>query len=121
MTQADELKKRTKQFALRIIKMVRALPKSEEAKVIGRQVLRSGTSIGANYRAVCDARSKQEFVSRIAVVLEESNETVHWLELLLESGAFSEHQLHEVLKEANELTAIFGTSLRTAKGINKAI
>ncbi len=76
MTKPEELKERSKQFAIRIIKLFRLLPKTEEARVIGRQILRSGTSVAANYRAVCRARSKAEFIAKIGVVVEEANESM---------------------------------------------
>ena len=83
MYRSEELKKRTKQFAIRIIKLFRSLPRTEEARVIGKQMLRSGTSVAANYRAVCRARSRAEFIAKVGVVVEESDETVLWLELLV--------------------------------------
>jgi four helix bundle protein len=113
----DDLKDRTKQFALRVVRLYRALPFLEEARVIGRQLLRSGTSVGANYRAACRARSKAEFVAKLGIVLEEADETVFWLELLQESGIMSPQKLMPLVQEARELTAIFVTSIRTAKGI----
>jgi four helix bundle protein len=84
--QAVELKDRTKQFAVRIVKLFRSLPRTDEARIIGKQVLRSGTSVAANYRAVCRARSKAEFIAKVGVVVEEADETVFWLELLVETG-----------------------------------
>jgi four helix bundle protein len=78
----DNLRDRTKAFAIRIVRLFRALPHSREAQVIGNQLLRSGTSVGANYRAACRARSRQEFISRLGVVVEEADETIFWLELL---------------------------------------
>ena len=110
----EALQARTKSFAVRIVKLFRALPRQEEAKIIGRQLLRSGTSIGANYRAVCRARSKKEFISKIGVVVEEADETVFWLELLIECTIVSERKLAELLNEANELLAIFAASQATA-------
>ncbi len=110
------LKARTKQFAIRIVKLYRSLRAGDDARVIGRQVLRSGTSVAANYRAVCRARSKAEFVSRIGVVVEETDETVLWLELLVETGIVPEERMRDLLREANELLAIFAASQRTAKG-----
>ncbi|PYX72960.1 MAG: four helix bundle protein [Acidobacteria bacterium] len=112
----DTLKVRTKQFALRIIKLYRALPRTEEARILGKQVLRSGTSVGANYRAACRSRSKAEFIAKLGMVLEEVDETVFWMELMLDSSIFPKNRLNSLLKEANELTSIFVTSLRTAKG-----
>jgi four helix bundle protein len=111
----EELRNRTKQFALRIIRLFRSLPRSTEAQVLGRQLLRSGTSVGANYRAAGRARSKAEFISKIAIVVEEADETIFWLECLVESGIVKEVLLTDLLKEANELVAIFAASLRTAR------
>ena len=113
--QADELKGRTKQFAIRIVKLFRSLPKTEEARVIGRQVLRSGTSVAANYRAVCRARSRAEFIAKIGVVVEEADETVFWLELLVETEVVKQGKMENLLQEANELLAIFAASQLTAK------
>jgi four helix bundle protein len=92
------------------------LPRSPEAQVIGRQLLRSGTSIGANYRAAGRARSHAEFVSKIAIVLEEADETVFWLECLIESEIVKPELLQELLAEATELVAIFAASYRTSRG-----
>lgn len=115
MTKQEELKARTKQFAIRIIKLFRALPKTDEARIIGKQVLRSGTSVGANYRAVCRARSGAEFIAKIGIVVEEADETVFWLELLVETEIVTAKQLSSLLNEANELLAIFAASQITAK------
>ena len=115
VTQATVLQSRTKQFAIRIVKLFRSLPKTEEARVIGKQVLRSGTSVAANCRAVCRARSKAEFIAKVGVVVEEADETVFWLELLSETRIVEERKLVELLREANELLAIFAASQRTAK------
>jgi four helix bundle protein len=109
------LRARTKDFAKRVVGLFRALPKNDEARVIGKQVLRSGTAVGANYRAVCRARSRAEFIAKIGVVVEESDETVFWLELLAETGIVRESRLKGLLTEAKELTAIFAASQRTAK------
>ena len=113
--QHEELKRRTKQFAIRIGKLFRSLPKTEEARTIGRQLLRSGTSVAANYRAVCRARSKAEFIAKIGVVVEEADETVFWLEMLVEATIVSAKKMDDLLREANELLAIFAASQRTAK------
>jgi four helix bundle protein len=112
-----DLRARTKKFALAVLRLYRLLPAKEEARILGRQLLRSGTSVGANYRAACRARSRAEFVSKLGIVLEESDETVFWLELLMEAGILSHDQLHSLVKEANELTSIFVTSLCRIKGI----
>ena len=113
-----DLKVRTKEFALQIIRLFRTLPRTEEARVIGRQILRSGTSIGANYRAACRSRSKAEFMSKVSIVLEEADETVFWLELISQSEISAKTKIEGLLAEANELTSIFVTSLRTSKGLD---
>ena len=110
----DELKRRTKRFALAIIRLVGALPRNEAARIIGGQMLRSGTSVGANYRAACRARSRAEFASKLAVAEEEADETLYWLELLAESGLMEAERLRELIKEADELMAIFTASRKTA-------
>ncbi len=112
---ADELKERTKKFALSIIQLASSIPKKLEADVIRHQVIRSGTSVGANYRAACRARSRAEFISKIGIVEEEADETVYWLELLDESGLAQPSRVVELLREARELVAIFSASRRTAK------
>ncbi|MGO9209539.1 MAG: four helix bundle protein [Terriglobales bacterium] len=114
-TPAEQIKRRAKQFALRIIRLFRALPRAPEARVMGRQLLRCGTSVAANYRAVCRARSKAEFVAKIGVVVEEIDETVFWLEMLVEAGIVRANRMEPLLKEANELLAIFAASQRTAR------
>jgi four helix bundle protein len=115
MTKQEILKDRTKQFAIRIVKLFRALPKTEEARIIGKQILRSGTSVAANYRAVCRARSNAEFIAKIGVVVEEADETVFWLELLTETEIININKLKNLMNEANELLAIFAASQITAK------
>jgi four helix bundle protein len=115
MTKQEILKNRTKQFAIRIVKLFRALPKNDEARIIGKQVLRSGTSIAANYRAVCRARSNAEFISKIGTVVEEADETVFWLELLVETEIIGIQKMESLINEANELLAIFAASQITAK------
>lgn len=112
-----DLRARTKDFALRILTLYRKLPRNQESWVIGKQLLRSGTSIGANYRAACRARSKAEFIAKIGIVLEEADETVFWLELLLEAKIFPPARVASLLKEADELTAIFVSSILTSKGL----
>ena len=115
--QNKDLGERTKQFALRVLRLFRALPAKEEARILGRQLLRSGTSVGANYRAACRARSRAEFIAKLGVVLEESDESVFWLELLLEGGIVGKERIGALIEEAKELTSIFVASLRTAKRI----
>jgi four helix bundle protein len=116
MGQAEELRDRTKKFAIRIVRLFRALPKSTEAQVMGKQLLRCGTSVAANYRAVCRARSKAEFIARIGVVAEEADESVLWLELLEETRMLTSKQLQDISREARELAAIFSASQKTARG-----
>jgi len=112
-----DLKARTKQFALAIIRLCRTLPRTDEARILGKQLLRSGTSVGANYRAACRARSKAEFIAKLGIVLEESDESVFWLELLVEANVGSSERVQPLVKEADELTSIFVTSLCTAKHV----
>ena len=115
-----DLRIRTKNFALRIVRLYRTLPRSEEARIIGKQLLRSGTSIGANYRAACRSRSRAEFISKIGIVLEEADESVFWLELLLAAEILTKAKIEDLLAEANELTSIFVATLRTTKGVTSA-
>jgi four helix bundle protein len=110
-----DLKKRTKQYALRIIKLFRSLPKSGEAQVIGRQLLRSGTSVGAQYREACRSRSNAEFISKMESSLQELDETAYWLELLIEVEIVSAKRLGDLLTETDELIAIFVSSVKTTK------
>ncbi len=118
MTEArgDDLRHRTKCFSLRVIHLCESLPSKPAARVMINQLLRSATSVGANYRAACRARSNADFVSKIGVVLEEADESVYWLELLLESGLVSQQQLTELMRESQELVAIFAASKLTASG-----
>lgn len=109
------MKDRTKQFALRVIKLVDALPRRRSADVIGRQVLRSATSVGANYRAARRARSTAEFQAKLGIVEEESDESAYWLELIAESGLMKGSKVAPLLAEANEITAIIVTSIKTSK------
>ena len=111
----QDLAKRSKEFALAILKLSAGLPKTSEARVLGRQIVRSGTSVAANYRAVCRARSRAECIAKLGTVVEEADETVLWLELLLESGISQENGTVALLQEAKELLAIFSASRRTAK------
>ena len=110
-----ELKDRTKRFALRVVRLARALPKTMEAQVTGRQLLRSATSVGANYRAACRGRTQAEFVSKVGIVIEEADEAAFWLELLGDAGIVKAGSLDELLRESNELVAIFTASRITAQ------
>ena len=111
-----ELKTRTKAFALRVIRRSQALPKTREANVITNQILRSATSMAANYRAAGRARSKAEFLAKLGIVIEEADETVFWIELLEESGIVIPTKLRELRAEADQLLSIFSASRKTAKG-----
>ena len=110
-----DLRERTKEFALRIVRLYAALPKTTEAQVLGKQVLRSGTSVGANYREATRARSTAEFMSKVGVGLQELEETDYWLELLADSGIVPEARLADLRNELNQLTAILVSSVKTAK------
>ncbi|MFY9659676.1 MAG: four helix bundle protein [Terriglobales bacterium] len=112
---SEALKIRTKDFALRVLRLYRSLPRTDEARILGKQLLRSSTSIGANYRAACRGRSRAEFLAKLGIVLEEADETVFWLELLQEGNVFPAEKLRELVLEANELVSIFVSSVRTAK------
>ena len=113
------MKKRTKKFALRVIKLYAVLPKDTISQVIGNQLLRSGTSVGAHYRERLRARSNAEFISKIEVALQELEESIYWMELIVESGIFPEVKMKNILKEANELTAIFVTIVKKTKEYKK--
>lgn len=110
-----DLRKRTKTFALRIIKLYASLPKSTEAQILGKQVVRSGTSVGAHYREARRARSTAEFISKVEVALQELDETMYWLELLCESEIVPEARLSGLKDEAEQLMKILVTSAKTAK------
>ena len=106
---------RTKQFALQVIKFCENLPRDETSRVIGRQLLRSGTSVGANYRAACRAKSKADFISKFQTVLEEADESAFWIELLVDSEKTTSEAAGSLLREANELVAISVASITTAR------
>ena len=112
---ANQLKNRTKSFSIMILDLVEELPVSIAGKAIANQIVRSGTSVGANYRAVCRARSDREFISKMNIVVEESDETLFWLELIEEKKWIDIDKLLMLTKEANELTSIFVSSLKTVK------
>ena len=116
-TNSETLKNRTKHFALLVIRLCRSVPRSEESRIITRQLLRSATSVAANYRAVCRARSTPDFISKLGIVLEEADETLFWLELLADAGIIAVQKLELPMKEADELVAIFVASLRTVKRV----
>lgn len=121
LDKAADLKARTKSFAIRIVGLYRSLPRSTDAQVLGKQLLRSGTSVAANYRAACRSRSKAEFISKMSVVLEEADESAFWLELMGETKTIGPDRTEPLLRGTNELAAIFGASIRTAKGSSTEI
>lgn len=110
-----ELKQRTKQFALRVIRLADSLPRKLSAEVLGRQLLRSGTSVAANYRSACRARSHADFIAKMGIVEEEADESALWLELLSDAGLVSASKLQNLSQEADALTAIAVASIRTAR------
>ena len=110
-----QLKNRTKEFAKNIILLCRNLPANREGRLIGNQLFRSGTSVAANYRAACRGRSKAEFVSKLAIVEEEADETMFWLELIKEMGILKDPIVADLLKESDEIIAIIVSSIRTTK------
>lgn len=120
----EQMRNRTKAFAIRLVRLCQRLPKPWETRIFGQQILRAGTSVGANYRAAGRARSKAEFVAKMGTVVEEADETVFWLELLVEAGIFGKVQMEGLLAEANELVAIFagaqGTARKHLRGANAA-
>src|SRR5262245_2708931 len=119
MTQ-EQLKKRTKQFALRVMKLVAALPtNSAVGRPIGNQLVRSGTAVGANYRAACRGRSRAEFAAKLGVVVEEADESAYWLELVIEGELLAPNLFEPLLVEANEITAIMVASRKTASETSK--
>jgi four helix bundle protein len=113
------LQQRTRAFALRVLRLFRSLPDSREGRILGQQLLRSATSVAANYRSACRARSQREFVSKLGVVEEEADESLFWLEFIAEAGLVPEPKLKELISEASQLTAIFVASRRTAKSHNR--
>jgi len=115
MQNEKDLKNRTKSFALRIMRMYSSLPRSPEAQVLGKQVLRSGTSVGANYREASRGRSKAEFIAKMGDCLKELDETTYWFELLIEGEILPENKLSGLLQESKELTAIFVAIIKKTK------
>jgi four helix bundle protein len=113
----DELKARTRSFALRVIRVAESLPETPTARVIRNQMIRCGSSVGANYRAACRARSKADFVSKMGIVEEEADETIYWMELLVDAGIVKKARIANLVDEANQILSIVISSIRTAKGI----
>jgi len=117
----EAMKSRTKQLAQIVIRLCRTLSHSAGARIISRQLLRSATSVAANYRAVCRSRSTSDFTSKLGLVLEEADETRFWLELLVAAGVVRRERINLPLDEANQLVSIFVASLRTVKGLKSEI
>ncbi|OGW28369.1 MAG: four helix bundle protein [Nitrospirae bacterium GWC2_57_13] len=111
----NNLKERTKQFALRVIRLVESLPKGRTSEVIGRQLLRSGTSVAANYRAACRAKSTADFIFKMGIVEEEADESIFWMEILVDAKIVEKKLLLELMEEADELLAIIVASIKTAR------
>ena len=111
----EEMKQRTKLFALGIIQLVESLPKERTAEVLGRQLLRSGTSVGSNYRSACRAKSIADFIAKMGIVEEEVDESLYWMELLIEAGIEVSINMEALMKEARELLSITVASIKTAK------
>jgi four helix bundle protein len=111
----EEMKQRTKLFALGIIQLVESLPKERTAEVLGRQLLRSGTSVGSNYRSACRAKSIADFISKMGIVEEEADESLYWMELLIEAGIEVGINMEALMREAGELLAITVASIKTAR------
>ena len=112
---ATALQARTKEFVLRSIKVFRALPPTEEARIIGKQFLRSASSVGANYRAVCRARSQNEFFSKLSITVEEADESLFWLEIISESGILPVEKLAPIMKESEEIIKILSRARKNTK------
>lgn len=111
-----DLKKRSRNFALRIVRLVESLPRSLTAQTIGRQLMRSGTSVAANYRAACRSRSTADFIAKMGIVEEETDESVFWIEMLVDTGTVKEELVANLLDEGDQLIAIWVSSINTARG-----
>ena len=118
---AEVLQKRATNYALRILKLFRSLPNCVEARIIGQQLLRSGTSVAANYRAACRARSRADFLYKLGIVEEEADESVFWLEFLADAGLVRQERLRDLISEARQITAIFVASRSTVKKNNRQL
>jgi len=114
----QEFKDRTKQIALRVIRLVESLPDTNSAQIIGKQLLRSATSVGANYRAACRGKSTADILHKLSIVEEEADESLYWLELLIESNIVSETKLSALMKDTNEIVAMIVASIKTLRSKN---
>src|SRR5438874_10140312 len=111
----EEMKARTKAYAVRIVKLVQSLPRNRECDVLGSQLLRSGTSVGANYRAVCRAKSTLDFINKLRIVEEECDESLFWMELLVENGIVKETRIRDLMQEGNEILSIVVAAAKTTR------
>jgi len=111
----EELKTRTKQFALRIIRLVESFPRTSTARTIGRQLLRSGTSVGASYRAACQARTRADYISKVGIAIDEADKSLYWMELVVDAKVIPAEKLTALTKEANEIVAVLPATTRTAR------
>lgn len=116
----EEMKQRTKRFANRIVKLCSALPDGWVEQTLSKQLLRSGTSVGANYRAVCRAKSNADFINKLRIVEEEGDESLFWMELLVENNLIKEAKLRDLMNEADEILAIVVASAKTARSSERA-
>ena len=117
----DEMKNQTKTYANRVVKLCSALPENWIARTLGKQLLRSGTSVGANYRSVCRAKSNPDFINKLRIVEEECDESLFWMELLVDNNLVKTGRLNELMKEANELLSIVVSSAKTARTSNERV
>jgi four helix bundle protein len=113
---ADDMKKRTRAFALRVIKLVESLPHTTAANVMGKQLLRCGTSVAANYRASCRAKSKADFIAKMGIVEEEADESIFWIEMLVDAEYLKRARVADLLDEGDQILAIVVKSINTARG-----
>ncbi len=111
----EQMKARTKAYAVRVVKVVQSLPRNRECDILGSQLLRSGTSVGANYRAVCRAKSTADFINKLRIVEEECNESLFWMEILVEAGLVKEAKLSQLIREGDEILRIVVSSAKTAR------
>jgi four helix bundle protein len=115
----EEMRARTKQFTLRVMRVISALPESAQGRIISHQLMKAGSSVGANYRAVCRARTRKDFINKLGVVIEEADESAFWLEVSGEGNVLDPQQLAPLLQESNEIVAILTAALKTAKKNNR--
>jgi four helix bundle protein len=112
---AEQMKRRTKEFAKAVVRLCRQMPGTEESRLVRNQLFRCATSVGANYRATCRGRSRADFIAKLGIVLEEADEALYWMEIIVEAELMKREQLATLMKEASELVAIFVASLNTAR------